>query len=136
MGNNPQIGIGALVAFLAAYMLIVGIIAVFVVICEWKILTKAGKPGWACLVPIYNLIIFLEIIGKPWWYIFMFLIPIYGWFILPIICINRFSKSYGQGVGFTVGLLFLPIIFIAITAFSSSIKYVGPGGVPAPVPAS
>jgi hypothetical protein len=135
MENTPQINTSGLMALLMGYLLVVGIIMVFVIICEWRIFTKAGKPGWACLIPIYNLIVFLEIIGKPWWHMFLLLIPFYNIY-LGIKYVNLFSKSYGQGVGFTVGLLFLNIIFMAIMAFSSSIKYVGPAGAPAPVPVS
>jgi predicted CDP-diglyceride synthetase/phosphatidate cytidylyltransferase len=102
---------------------------IFLIAAQWIVYTKAGKPGWAILIPIYNLIVYLEIIGKPWWHLFLLLIPIYGWFILPIIWIHKLSKSFGHGVGFTFGLIFLGFIFLPILAFGSS-KYVGPGGVP------
>ena len=41
----------------------------FGIFVQWKIFTKAGKPGWASIVPIYNIIVLLEIVGKPWWYL-------------------------------------------------------------------
>ena len=122
-----------LVALLAAYLLVIGIIAVFMIVCFWIIFTKAGKPGWAAIVPIYNYIVILEIIGKPWWWLLLALIPIVN-IVIIIMVINLLAKSFGQGVGFTLGLLFVGIVFYPILAFSSSIKYVGPGGVaPAPV---
>jgi hypothetical protein len=126
---DPHLSSAAIMAAIMTLFMICLIPAIFAIICQWIVFTKAGKPGWAILIPIYNLIIFLEIIGKPWWYMFMFLIPIYGWFILPIICINKFSKSFGQGVGFTLGLIFLNIVFVAIIAFSKSIQYIGPDGI-------
>ncbi|SHM96739.1 DUF5684 domain-containing protein [Chitinophaga sp. CF418] len=106
-------------------------ICVLLIVCGWKIFEKAGKPGWASIIPIYNLIVMLEIVGKPWWYIFMFLIPIYGWIILPIMLTHDLSKSFGKDVGFTIGLLLLGIIFYPILAFSKDIRYIGPGGRPA-----
>lgn len=106
------------------------IFSIFFIVCYWKIFEKAGKPGWASIIPIYSTIVMLEIIGKPWWYIFMFLIPIYGWFILPILLLHDFSKSFGKDIGFTLGLLFLGFIFLPIMAFSKDIRYVGPAGRP------
>jgi len=103
-------------------------VAVFYIVAEWKIFAKAGKPGWAIFIPIYNLIIFLEIVGKPWWWIFLLMIPFVN-FVLLIILIHRLSLSFGKDAGFTVGLLFLSWLFIPILAFGSA-KYVGPGGPP------
>jgi hypothetical protein len=124
MMNNMM----AMMAVLAIPALIIGLL---MLISEWIILSKAGKPGWALLIPIYNAIVLLQVIGRPWWHIFLFIIPIYGWIILPIICLNQLSKSFGKDTGFTIGLLLLPVVFYPMMAFSKNIKYVGPGGVPA-----
>ncbi|SFN45614.1 hypothetical protein SAMN05428949_2888 [Chitinophaga sp. YR627] len=121
---------GILAGVSIVFILIWLAFVVFYIYCSWKIFEKAGKPGWASIVPIYSTIVMLEIVGKPWWYIFMFLIPIYGWFILPIMLTHEFSKSFGKDIGFTLGLLFLSPIFIPIMAFSSDIRYIGPGGRP------
>ena len=96
-------------------------ISIFYIVCYWKIFSKAGQPGWAIFVPFYSLFVFLRIINKPWWYFFLFMIPIYGWFVLPIICIHRLSLSFGKSAGFTVGLLLLSIIFVPILAFDNSV---------------
>lgn len=123
-------GAAVLAGFGLTFFLFFFGIIIFYTVCNWKIFEKAGKPGWACLVPIYGTIIMLEIVGKPWWYIFMFMIPIYGWFILPIMVTHDLSKSFGKDIGFTLGLLFLAFIFIPILAFSSDIRYIGPAGNP------
>jgi len=106
-------------------MLIPGIIiATIVIIAHWKIYTKAGKPGWAAIIPIYNIIVLLEIIGKPIWWVFLILIPCTA----PIFAIwatNLLSKSFGQSEGFTVGLVLLPFIFYPILGFGNY-KYLGP----------
>jgi hypothetical protein len=118
-GIFAMLGLGFFVFFFA--------IIIFLVACQWKIYTKAGKPGWACLVPIYGLLVYLEIIGKPWWWLLMLCIPGVN-IVFAIWSVNLLSKSFGKDVGFTVGLLFLGIIFYPILAFSSDIKYVGPAG--------
>lgn len=118
---------GAFLVLMVFYLAI----CVLLIVSGWKVFEKAGKPGWASIIPIYSLIVMLEIVGKPWWYIFMFLIPIYGWFILPIMLTHDLSKSFGKDVGFTIGLLLLGIIFYPILAFSKDIQYIGPAGRPA-----
>ena len=95
-------------------------IVVFAVMCQWKVFVKAGKPGWACIVPIYNLLIILEIVNKPWWWLFLMLIPIAN-IVFMIIILNRVSLSFGKSSGFTVGLVLLGIVFWAILAFDSSV---------------
>ncbi|PUZ19986.1 hypothetical protein DCM91_19785 [Chitinophaga costaii] len=98
-------------------------------ISNWRIFTKAGQPGWAVLIPIYSTLVLLKIIGKPAiWLLYLF-IPFYNIYI-AIVMINLLSKSFGKDSGFTVGLIFLPIIFYPILAFSSNIRYIGPGGQP------
>jgi len=94
-------------------------IVVLMIASMWKIFTKAGQPGWASIVPIYNLIILLKIVNKPLWWIILFLIPIAN-FIVLILVINELSKSFGKGVGFTIGLLFLGVIFYPILGFGDA----------------
>lgn len=93
----------------------------------WTIYTKAGQPGWASLIPIYNIVVLLEIVGKPWWWLFLMLIPIVNIIIL-IMVYHNLSLSFGKDGGFTAGLILLGFIFIPILAFGDA-KYVGPGGV-------
>ncbi len=100
-------------------------IIVLMIASMWTIFSKAGKPGWASIVPIYNLIVLLEIVGKPWWWLLLMLIPIVNIVILIIVWHNL-SLSFGKGGGFTVGLILLSIIFLPILAFGDA-KYVGPG---------
>ncbi|MDR3705414.1 MAG: DUF5684 domain-containing protein [Paludibacteraceae bacterium] len=113
--------------FATLFGLIFGLaIGVFLLIAEWKVYTKAGKPGWAVIVPIYNILMLLEIIGKPWWWLLLMLIPGVN-IVFLIWAMNLLSKSFGKDEGFTVGLLFLSIIFLPILGFGDA-KYVGPAG--------
>ena len=99
------------------------VIIIFILVAYWKIFEKAGKPGWAAIIPIYNIIILLEIVGKPWWWLILMLIPNVN-IVVAIIVLHRLSLSFGNGVGFTLGLLFLGIIFFPILGFGSA-KYQG-----------
>jgi hypothetical protein len=98
-------------------------ILVVVFLVQWKIFVKAGKPGWACLVPIYNILVLLEIVGKPWWYLLLMFIPVANIVILIMMMI-ALAQVFGKSGGFAVGLIFLSI-FMAILAFGDA-KYLGP----------
>ena len=80
---------------------------------------KAGKPGWACIVPIYSTLVLLQIVNKPWWFIFLLFVPFVG-IVVSIWLTNLLSKSFGKGVGFTIGLILLPFIFYPILGYGSS----------------
>ena len=92
---------------------------IILIVARWKIFTKANQPGWASLIPIYNALIFLKIIGKPWWWILLFCIP-YVNLVFHIWGYNLLSKKFGKDEGFTVGLVLLPFIFLPILGFGSS----------------
>ena len=95
------------------------IIAIFMIIVQWKIYVKAGKPGWGCIVPIYSIILMLEIADRPIWWIFLMLIPFVN-FIIAIIIALDIAKAFGKETGFGIGMILLPIIFYTILAFDSS----------------
>ena len=104
---------------------IVGLlIALFLIVAMWKVFTKAGQPGWASIIPIYNLYVWCKIVGRPWWWILLMLIPFVNFIILIILCIDM-AKSFGKGAGFGIGLAFLGIIFWPILGFGSA-QYQGP----------
>jgi hypothetical protein len=108
-------------------------IIVLLIVSMWKVYAKAGKPGWAAIIPIYNIIVLLEIVGKPLWWIILMLIPFVN-FVVAIIVYLELAKVFGKGAGFGIGLFFLSFIFFPILAFSDA-KYVGAAGaVPPPGP--
>ncbi len=94
----------------------------------WKAFEKAGQPGWACIVPIYNIYIMLKIAGKPGWWLLLFLIPAVN-VVFGIWTTNMISKSFGKDEGFTLGLIFLGFIFWPILGFGDAV-YHGPYGDP------
>ena len=94
-------------------------VMVFFIYCGWKIYTKAGQPGWAVIIPIYNIIVMLKIIGKPWWWIFGFLIPFVNFLVMILLAVNL-AKVFGKGTGFAIGLILLSFIFYPILAFGDA----------------
>ena len=93
-------------------------ITILVWVSFWKIFVKAGKPGWAGIIPIYNLVVFLQIVNRPIWWIDLMFIPvvnIVNWIVLT----NDLAKAFGKGVGWTLGLIFIPFVFFPILGFGS-----------------
>ena len=98
--DNTAVGFG-LAGGLVWLVLVVVMIA-----STWKIFTKAGQPGWASIIPIYNLIVVLQIVQKPLWWIILCFIPLVNFIIMIIIAIEL-AKSFGKGGGFAIGLILL-----------------------------
>jgi len=109
--------------FLVALIVPIIIFAIMVTVIEvvgaWFMFQKAGEPGWAAIIPIYNYLIAIKIAGKQWWYILLMLIPIVN-LVIYIIILNGLAKNFGKGTGFTVGLFFFRFIFIPILGFGNA----------------
>ena len=127
--NNQNAIAAAAAAFVAAFFLVFVVVGIVTLIGMWKTFDKAGQPGWAVLIPIYNIIVLLRFAGLPWYWVFapfVAIIPILGWiaYLVWIVWVHhRISTRFGQGVGFTIGLTLLGPIFWLILGFGSS-KYV------------
>jgi hypothetical protein len=100
---------------------------------------KAGKPQWAAFVPFYNYYLLLDIVGRPSWWIWLFVggavlswIPFLGLLVgigllvLQILVMNDLAKSFGKDTGWTVGLVLLPIVFVSILGYGQA-PYLGKG---------
>ena len=105
-------------------MLFSCLVLLVIVAAMWKVFTKAGKPGWASIIPIYNIWVLLEIVGRPGWWLVLMLIPFVNFIVLIILSIDV-AKSFGKGTGFGLGLAFLSLIFYPILGFGDA-KYQGP----------
>jgi Family of unknown function (DUF5684) len=121
MYEDVKIPIGAII-FLLAF-------AIFIIAAMWKVFVKAGQPGWAAIIPIYNIYIMTKIAGKPGYWTLLCLIPFLN-IVFSIWLHNMISKSFGKDEGFTVGLVILGFIFWPILGFGAA-KYLGPFGDPA-----
>ena len=105
-------------------VLYLAVIAVSI-ISMWKVFEKAGKPGWAAIVPIYNGMVLAEIVGKPNWWGLLMLIPFVN-FVVAIILLLGLATVFGKSTGFAVGLILLGFVFVPILAFGDA-QYLGAG---------
>lgn len=121
--TSSDLGAVAVVIWLIVILVMLAV-GIFMAIAMWRIFTKAGKPGWASLVPIYNMVVMMQIVGRPEWQVVLMFLPfahIYISIVLPL----DLAKSFGKTAGFGVLMLFFPAIMYPILAFGSS-RYVGP----------
>lgn len=105
---------------IALFILLIEL-AIFVAIIAgfWKVFAKAGKPGWAAIVPIYNIIVLLQIANKPLWWILLFFIPLVN-IVMGVLVGIAVAKNFGKGEGFGIGLGLLGFIFYPILGFSDA----------------
>lgn len=90
----------------------------------WRMFTKAKQPGWAAIIPIYNIYIILKITNKPWWWLLLLLIPLVNFFVIIMIMYNL-AQAFGRGLGSTLLLVLLPFIGAPMLGFGSA-KYKRP----------
>ena len=114
-GLLAGLGAGFIIFYLA--------ICVLLFVSLWKIFVKAGKPGWAAIVPIYNAWVLLEIGGEEGWKILLAFIPIVGSILVLIYTVKAYleiARRFGKTTGFAIGMLLLSIVFFPILAFSDA----------------
>ncbi len=104
-----------------AFLILLVELALIVLIIAglWQTFTKAGQPGWAAIIPIYNIYILLKIAARPWWWLLLFLIPLVNIVIAIVVAIDV-AKAFGKGAGFGIGLALLGFIFYPILGFGSA----------------
>lgn len=121
--NDAAVGAGTIAA-VYVYVLIMLALMVVTLVGLWKVFTKAGKPGWAAIVPFYNLYCLFEMsFGNGWLFLLTF-VPCVN-IVIQIMMNFKLAKSFGKGVGFGFGLLFFNFIFMMILGFGDA-EYVGP----------
>lgn len=113
--------VGGLVGLLFALVVLVAVVG-----GTWLTFSKAGEPGWAAIIPIYNLYVMIKIGGNEWWWLLLLFVPIVNIFVLAKISID-IAKSFGCGVLFGIGLCLIPAIFFPVLGFGDY-EYRGPGG--------
>src|SRR3989344_2061871 len=107
-----------MLVFLAPLVLLL-VAVVVMIVASWKIFVKANQPGWAAIVPIYNVVVMLRIVKKPTWWVILTFIPFVN-IIIGFIITYELAKIFGKRLGFTIGLILLPIIFIPILGFGKA----------------
>jgi hypothetical protein len=122
--NLDSTSAGVFAGMMLVYMLFWIAIVAILVIAMWKIFAKAGKPGWAAIIPIYNMLVFLEIIGRPWWWLLLMFIPFVN-FVIGIVVAIDLGKAFGKDAGYSIILLWLfSLIGYLILGFGKD-KYLG-----------
>ena len=107
-------GIGGLLVFVIYLAVVVAVIA-----GVWKMLVKAGQPGWGILIPIFNFYLLIKVAGRPGWWLILLFVPIVN-FVVTIIIPIDIAKNFGKGIGFALGLIFLGFIFYPILGFGDA----------------
>lgn len=106
---------------LAAIFILVAelIVAVMAIMATWVVYEKAGQPGWASIVPIYNMLVLLRIAGRPAWWLLLLMVPVVNVFVTMMLCMDL-AVAFNKGIGFAAGLFFLSFIFFPILAFGDA----------------
>ena len=123
MTGSSDTAIGILAGFGIVTWVVSMAIAILMIVSMWKIFTKAGKPGWAAIVPIYNIVVLFQITGLSPWLMLLFIVPFVNFIAMPILMILlyvKLAKLFGKSGRFAVGLIFLNVIFMPILAFSDA----------------
>ncbi len=120
-------------AFFIGFLVVILALSVLMLISMWMVFERAGRPGWASIIPIYNVWVIAEIGGKPGWMglvaAFVNAIPLVGPIISLVLWIMIYigvANSFGRGTGFGFGLAFLPFIFFPILAFAKDTVLIPP----------
>ena len=107
---------GALAAMGLFFWILSMALSILMIVSLWKIFKKAGKPGWASIIPIYNIYIMCEIAEKEWWYVLLSCVPFANIYAM-IVLYNGMAKRFGKSGGFVAGMILLPVIFFPMLAF-------------------
>jgi len=91
----------------------------FILVASWILYEKAGEPGWALLVPFYNLYLFNRMAGKPGWWLILWFLPFVN-LVVPILVCLALAEKFGKGVEYGLGIVFLGFIFLPMLAFGDA----------------
>ena len=116
-GVSTSSGLTGAIAAMGLFFWILSMaLGILKIVSLWKIFKKAGKPGWASIVPIYNIYIMCEIAEKEWWYILLLCVPFVNIYAM-IVLYNGMAKRFGKSGGFVAGMILLPVVFFPMLAF-------------------
>lgn len=115
--SDSQLSAAASTAVFGVMAIIFTLVALVMVISSWKIFKKAGRPGWAAIVPIYNMYVMLGIVGRPAWWLLLYFVPIAS-VIVPILIALDMARAFGKSTTFAIfGLILFPLVGYPMLAF-------------------
>ena len=82
-------------------------------LATWKLYIKAGRKFWEAFVPLYNAIILMKIINRPWWWTILLFLPIVNLIMFPVIWVE-IARSFRKN---TYKDTFLAIITLGFYSF-------------------
>ena len=126
-GSVSIIFVAAAVSGSAPFFVVLIALLVFFIAAQWRVFTKAGQPGWAVLIPVYNIYVQCKIAGRPGWWVLLYIIPFVNIIIALLVSIGL-ARAFSKSDGFGVGLWLASFIFVPILAFGSA-QYSEPPGV-------
>lgn len=112
-------GMAAILGSLGIMWLFILVFVVLTIVAMWKIFTKAGEAGWKSIIPIYNYIVLLQIVGLHPALVLLCLVP-FGAFVLSILIAVKLAKAFGKGTGFIIGLILVAPIFYLMLGFGKA----------------
>lgn len=115
---------GLSIIIAAVYSVIALAVTILMLIAQWKIFVKAGKPGWGAIVPFYNMYCLFEMSFGNGWLFLLCLVPCVN-VVITIMMWIKLAQAFGQGAAYGIGLIFLPVIFLPMLGFGSA-EYIGP----------
>ena len=121
--QNTGASIAAGIMGIVILLIWLAIIVIFVA-GMWMTFVKAGQPGWAAIIPIFNIYIMLKVAGRPGWWLILYLIPVVN-LVVIIIVYNDIAKSFGHGLLMTLLLFFISPVAFCVIGFGGS-QYQGP----------
>ena len=90
----------------------------------WRVFVKGNRPGWAAIIPFFNIYTLLKVVGRPGWWLILYLIPVVNLVVNIIVSVDL-ARSFGKSAGYAVGIFLLPFIFFPILGFGSA-RYAEP----------
>ncbi|HAM36630.1 MAG TPA: signal peptidase I [Elusimicrobia bacterium] len=106
------------------FLLVCLAVAILTIAGTWQVFVKAGKPGWGCLIPIYNLYLMIKIAGRPGWWLILACIPLINLIVLFILPFD-IARNFGRSASFGLGLLLLPFVFYPVLGLGDA-QYLAP----------
>jgi signal peptidase I len=61
----------------------------------WKLYLKAHRKAWEAFIPVYNAVVLMKIINRPWWWTILMILPIVNLIMLPAIWVET-ARSFGK----------------------------------------
>jgi uncharacterized membrane protein YhaH (DUF805 family) len=120
---GASVAAGSAIAFLIVFLVMIALI-IFYAAAVWRILEKAGVPGWGAIIPIYNIYLWCKVVGRPGWWVVLLFIPVVSVIVTLILSLDL-AKAFAKSSGFGVGLWLLSMIFVPILGYGPS-TYIGP----------